>query len=319
MIVEILFIIIGLLLLMKGADILVEGSSSIAKKLHIPEVIIGLTIVSIGTSMPELFVSVTSAINGHEDISIGNVIGSNLCNLLLILGISTAIKSIKFKRETRLIEIPMTLVVTILMFAMCNFGHDITRQEGIILIIWFLLFIIYTIYMAKKGENFDKENTVVEIKSKETNISSIKSILGIIVGIIALKFGGNFVVDNAVIIARTLNISEKVISLTIIAIGTSLPELVTSVTAAIKGNSDIAIGNILGSNIFNILLILGVSATISPINYSISYNNQVLVLIISTILLALFPFIGKKNEMTRTNGIAFLVIYAIYMVGLFIS
>ncbi len=319
MIVEILFIIIGLLLLMKGADILVEGSSSIAKKLHIPEVIIGLTIVSIGTSMPELFVSVTSAINGHEDISIGNVIGSNLCNLLLILGISTAIKSIKFKRETRLIEIPMTLVVTILMFAMCNFGHDITRQEGIILIIWFLLFIIYTIYMAKKGENFDKENTVVEIKSKETNISSIKSILGIIVGIIALKFGGDFVVDNAVIIARTLNISEKVISLTIIAIGTSLPELVTSVTAAIKGNSDIAIGNILGSNIFNILLILGVSATISPINYSISYNNQVLVLIISTILLALFPFIGKKNEMTRTNGIAFLVIYAIYMVGLFIS
>lgn len=319
MIVEILFIIIGLLLLMKGADILVDGSSNIAKKLHIPEVIIGLTIVSIGTSMPELFVSVTSAIEGHEDISIGNVIGSNLCNLLLILGVSTVIRSIKFKRETRLIEIPMTLVVTILMFAMCNIGHDLTRQEGIILIIWFILFIMYTIYMARKGENFDKENTVVEIKAKENNTSSIKSILGIIVGIIALKFGGDFVVDNAVIIARTLNISEKVISLTIIAIGTSLPELVTSVTAAIKGNSDIAIGNILGSNIFNILLILGVSAAISPINYSLSYNNQILVLIISTILLALFPFIGKKNEMTRTNGIAFLIIYAIYMVGLFIA
>lgn len=319
MIVEILFIIIGLLLLMKGADILVDGSSNIAKKLHIPEVIIGLTIVSIGTSMPELFVSVTSAIEGHEDISIGNVIGSNLCNLLLILGVSTVIRSIKFKRETRLIEIPMTLVVTILMFAMCNIGHNLTRQEGIILIIWFILFIMYTIYMARKGENFDKENTVVEIKAKENNTSSIKSILGIIVGIIALKFGGDFVVDNAVIIARTLNISEKVISLTIIAIGTSLPELVTSVTAAIKGNSDIAIGNILGSNIFNILLILGVSAAISPINYSLSYNNQIVVLIISTILLALFPFIGKKNEMTRTNGIAFLIIYAIYMVGLFIA
>ena len=318
MIIQILFIIMGLVLLIKGADLLVDGSSSIAKRLHIPEVIIGLTIVSIGTSMPELFVSVTSAIEGYEDISVGNVIGSNLCNLLLILGISTVIRSIKFKRETRLIEIPLTLVVTILMFAMCNIGHDITRQEGIILIIWFALFILYTIYMARKGEHFDTEETVVEIKAQEKTNSTIKSLLSIVIGIIALKFGGDFVVDNAVIVARALNISEKVISLTIIAIGTSLPELVTSVTAAIKGDSDIAIGNILGSNIFNILLILGLSATISPITYSTSYNNQILVLIISTILLALFPFIGKKNEMTRINGIAFLIIYGIYMVGLFV-
>lgn len=317
MIIEILWIALGFILLIKGADFLVDGSSNIAKKFHIPEIIIGLTIVSIGTSMPELFVSITSAIDGYPDMAVGNVIGSNLCNLLLILGLSTVIKSIKFKKETRLIEIPMTLVITVILFIMCNIGQDITRTEGIILIVLFIWFIGYTIYMARKGEKFNPETTVVDLQ--ETNkVSMVKSIFSVIIGIIALKFGGDFVVEHAVVVAKALNISEKVISLTIIAIGTSLPELVTSVTAAIKGDSDIAIGNILGSNIFNILLILGVSATITPIHYSVSYNNQILVLIIGTILLALFPFIGKKNEMTRTNGIAYLILYAIYIGGLLV-
>lgn len=317
MIIEILWIALGFILLIKGADFLVDGSSNIAKKFHIPEIIIGLTIVSIGTSMPELFVSITSAIDGYPDMAVGNVIGSNLCNLLLILGISTVIKSIKFKKETRLIEIPMTLAITVILFIMCNIGQDITRTEGIILIVLFIWFIGYTIYMAKKGEKFNPETTVVDLQ--ETNkVSIVKSIFSVIIGIIALKFGGDFVVEHAVVVAKALNISEKVISLTIIAIGTSLPELVTSVTAAIKGDSDIAIGNILGSNIFNILLILGVSAIITPINYSVSYNNQILVLIIGTILLALFPFIGKKNEMTRTNGFAYLILYAIYIGGLLV-
>lgn len=317
MIIEILWIALGFILLIKGADFLVDGSSNIAKKFHIPEIIIGLTIVSIGTSMPELFVSITSAIDGYPDMAVGNVIGSNLCNLLLILGLSTVIKSIKFKKETRLIEIPMTLAITVILFIMCNIGQDITRTEGIILIVLFIWFIGYTIYMARKGEKFNPETTVVDLQ--ETNkVSMVKSIFSVIIGIIALKFGGDFVVEHAVVVAKALNISEKVISLTIIAIGTSLPELVTSVTAAIKGDSDIAIGNILGSNIFNILLILGVSATITPIHYSVSYNNQILVLIIGTILLALFPFIGKKNEMTRTNGIAYLILYAIYIGGLLV-
>ncbi len=317
MIFDILWIILGFILLIKGADFLVDGSSNIAKKFHIPEIIIGLTIVSIGTSMPELFVSITSAIDGYPDMAVGNVIGSNVCNLLLILGISTVIKSIKFKKETRLIEIPITLAITIILFIMCNIGQDITRVEGIILIVLFIWFIGYTIYMAKKGEKFNPETTVVDLQEvKRVNV--FKSIIAVIIGIIALKFGGDFVVEHSVIVAKALNISEKVISLTIIAIGTSLPELVTSVTAAIKGDSDIAIGNILGSNIFNILLILGVSAVITPITYSVSYNNQILVLIIGTILLALFPFIGKKNEMTRTNGFAYLILYAIYIGGLLV-
>lgn len=317
MLIQGLWIVVGFLLLIKGADFLVDGSSNIAKKFHIPEIIIGLTIVSIGTSMPELFVSITSAIDGYSDMAVGNIIGSNLCNLLLILGLSTVIKFIEFKKETRLIEIPITLFVTLALFVMCNIGSNITRIEGIILTILFVLFIGYTIYMAKKGEKFEKKDTIVEVQTKDS-ISIIKSILFIILGIIGLKIGGDLVVNKSVLIANTLGISEKVISLTIIAIGTSLPELVTSVTAAIKGDSDIAIGNILGSNIFNILLILGISSIITPITYSISYNNQLLVLIISTVLLALFPFIGAKNKMTRTNGIAYLIIYAIYMIGLFI-
>lgn len=318
MILELVFIILGFILLIKGADFLVGGSSKIAKKFHIPEIIIGLTIVSIGTSMPELFVSITSAIEGYPDMAVGNVIGSNLCNLLLILGLSAVIKTIEFKKETRLIETPMTLLVTIILFVLCNMGTDITRGEGIFLIGLFILFIIYTIYMGKRGEEFENKDILVEVQTDE-NYSTMKAILWIILGIIGLKIGGDLVVNHSITIAKALNISEKIISLTIIAIGTSLPELVTSVTAAFKGDSDIAIGNILGSNIFNILLILGVSSVITPITYSVSYNNQILVLIIGTILLALFPFIGAKNKMTRANGFAYLVIYAIYMIGLFVA
>lgn len=318
MVLEIIWIIVGFVLLIKGADFLVDGASNVAKKFHIPEIIIGLTIVSIGTSMPELFVSITSAIQGYPDMAVGNVIGSNLCNLLLILGVSTIIQSIEFKRETRLIEIPMTLAITFVLFVICNIGADITKIEGIILVLLFILFIGYTIYMGKKGESFEKKDTLVEVQTEEKT-SMVKAILWILLGIIGLKIGGDLTVNHSVIIAQALGISEKVISLTIIAIGTSLPELVTSVTAAIKGNSDIAIGNILGSNIFNILLILGVSAIITPITYSISYNNQILVLIVGTVLLALFPFIGAKNKMTRSNGVAYLIIYAIYMAGLFLT
>ena len=240
MILETIWIVIGFILLIKGADFLVDGASNIAKKFHIPEIIIGLTIVSIGTSMPELFVSITSAVEGYPDMAVGNVIGSNLCNLLLILGLSSIIQAIEFKRETRLIEIPMTLAVTLVLFVICNIGTNITQIEGIILILLFILFIGYTIYMGKKGEKFEKKDTLVEVQTEE-KISIVKSVLWILLGIIALKIGGDLTVNHSVTIAQAMGISEKVISLTIIAIGTSLPELVTSVTAAFKGNSDIAI------------------------------------------------------------------------------
>ncbi len=319
MLISIILIIIGFALLIKGADFLVEGSSKIAKKFHIPEIIIGLTIVSIGTSMPELFVSVTSALEGYSDMAMGNVIGSNICNLLLILGLSTVIKPVKFQRETRLIEIPTCLLITVLFMVLCNTGESITRLEAIILMALFMIFIIYTIIMGKKGEKFDEKAQEEQEENKlEEKIPILRNVIYIILGIIGLKIGGDLSVNNSVIIAQHFGISEQIISLTILAIGTSLPELVTSVTAAIKGNSDIAIGNIIGSNIFNMLLIIGVSSLIKPITYNTAYNMEMIILIAGTLLLSLFPIIPPKNKMNRWNGAIYLVMYAIYMGVLFV-
>ena len=315
MFLSVVLIIIGFVLLIVGADVLVDGSSGIAKKFHIPEIIIGLTIVSIGTSMPELFVSITSALDGYSDMAIGNIIGSNLCNLLLILGLSATIKPVVFQKETRLYEIPMCLLVTIVLMYFCNSQGEISRLEAVILLVLFCAFIGYTIYMGRK----ESKKEIVEIQTEEKKNSILKNIVFVLLGIFSLKFGGDLVVDNAVNVARYFNWSEKLISLTILAVGTSLPELVTSVTAAVKGNSDIAIGNIIGSNIFNILLIIGVSAFITPITYNFSYNFDFSVLIASSIILAIFPFIPPKEKMSRFNGIVYLFIYVAYLTILFVK
>lgn len=317
MLLNVLLIIIGFILLIKGADFLVSGSSKIAKKFHIPEIIIGLTIVSIGTSMPELFVSITSAVEGYSDMALGNVIGSNICNLLLILGLSSVIRPIKFQKETRIIELPLSLFLTIIFWIICFSNNFISKAEGIFLLVLFLGFIVYTIYMSLHGDKNEKKSQEV-LKEERGKFFIFKNVVYIIIGIIALKYGGDFVVDNSVEIAELFNISDAIISLTILAIGTSLPELVTSVTAAIKGNSDIAIGNIIGSNIFNMLMIIGVSASIKPITYNPSYNIQMIILLIAIVFLALFPFIKPKNEMSRGNGIVYIITYIVYMVLLFI-
>ena len=315
MFLSVVLIIIGFVLLIVGADVLVDGSSGIAKKFHIPEIIIGLTIVSIGTSMPELFVSITSALDGYSDMAIGNIIGSNLCNLLLILGLSATIKPVVFQKETRLYEIPMCLLVTIVLMYFCNSQSGISRLEAVILLVLFCAFIGYTIYMGRK----ESKKEIVEIQTEEKKNSILKNIVFVLLGIFSLKFGGDLVVDNAVNVARYFNWSEKLISLTILAVGTSLPELVTSVTSDVKGNSDIAIGNIIGSNIFNILLIIGVSAFITPITYNFSYNFDFSVLIASSIILAIFPFIPPKDKMSRFNGIVYLFIYVAYLTILFVK
>ena len=313
MIKEILLIVFGFVLLIKGADWLVDGASALAKKFKIPEIIIGLTIVSIGTSMPELFVSTASALEGSSDMALGNIIGSNICNLLLILGLSTLIQPVLFQKETKFVEIPMCLTVTGIFMLMCNTGNMVSRIEGFILIALFICFIIYTILMAKKQ--------ISESKNEETeaNFNLVKCIVAIVLGIICLKLGGDFTVDNATLLAERFNVSEKIIGLTILAIGTSLPELVTSVTAAIKGNSDIAIGNIIGSNIFNILLIIGVSSAISPLTYNVTYNTQFIILMIAMVSLFIFPFIPPKDEMSRTDALVYLGLYILYMVILFVG
>lgn len=315
MVIAMVLILVGFVLLIKGADFLVEGASNVAKKFHIPEIIIGLTIISIGTSMPELFVSITSALEGHADMAIGNVLGSNICNLFLILGLSSIIQAITIKRETRLIEIPICLIISIFFMAICNRGNDISRIEGISFILLFALFILYTIVMAFKGKQFDGEEEQIEQEEKKGSV--LKDAIAIVLGILALKIGGDLTVNQAVKVAEMFHLSEKIISVTILAIGTSLPELVTSVSAAIKGKSDIAIGNILGSCIFNMLLIIGVSAVINPIEYNVSYNKDVIILIIGTFILSLFPFIPPKNKMSRANGVIYILMYLAYMMLLF--
>lgn len=310
MLLSVFLIIIGFIFLIASADLLVDGSSGIAKKFHIPEIIIGLTIVSIGTSMPELFVSITSALEGHSDMSLGNIIGSNLSNLLLILGLSAIIKPVVFQKETRLYEIPMCLLFTITFMIFCNTNDGISRIEGIVLLLLFCVFLGYTIFMGIKES---KTNLEKDDAKEEKNNSIVKNIILVILGVIGLKVGGDLTVDNAVNVANYFNISEKIISLTILAVGTSLPELVTSVTAAIKGNSDIAIGNIIGSNIFNILLILGVASIIKPIIYNVTYNFDISILIVATVILALFPFIPPKDKMSRANGIIYFLMYIAYL------
>ena len=313
MLLEIFFIALGFGLLIKGADFLVDGAGGVAKKFNIPEIIIGLTIVSIGTSAPELFISVGSVLAGLEDFSIGNVVGSNITNLLLILGITAIITPIYFKSNTKLIEIPLCLFFTVVFIILCNIGNQISRIDAIILLISFIFFIVYTINIGKKN----KEKNIDQGEIVERNVWI--NIVYILIGIIALKIGGDFVVNNAEKLASSFNISEHIISLTIIAIGTSLPELVTSVVSAFKKEADLAVGNVIGSNIFNMLLVIGTTGMIKPITYNPEYNVQMTILLLATILIYFFPHIDKKDQMTKSDGLMYVSMYAVYMFMLFVS
>lgn len=299
------FIIIGFVLLIKGADLLVDGASSVAKKFHIPNIVIGLTIVSIGTSMPELFVSITSSFQNASDISVGNVIGSNLCNLLLILGTTAIIKDIKFKPSTKYIELPFLIFTNILFFILVQDGI-LSQKESCLLVFLFICFLVYTYLEAKKDSSSVQDENV-------PTFSLIKSIFYIILGIIFLKYGGELVVNHAKELAKLFRVSDKIIGCTIIAIGTSLPELVTSILSAIKGNTDLALGNIIGSNIFNILLILGTSSFIRTIHFNFSYNLDIILLYSASLFLFLFPHIPPHNFMSKKEGFVFLGMYMTYM------
>ncbi|MBO5142667.1 MAG: calcium/sodium antiporter [Clostridia bacterium] len=335
MLIELILIGLGLALLMKGADFLVDGSSKIAKKFKIPEIVIGLTIVAIGTSLPELVISAESAFKGISDISIGNVVGSNIANLFLIISLCAVIEPILIKRETKYIENPIVILCTCILYLIISNDGAVLQNEGIALIGMSLLYVLYNVVMSRVGNKLEengeelKKQEITYDKRSQTNKNDKKNnklrgsliypIVQIIIGIIALKFGGDFVVDNAVLIAERLGISKKLISLTIVAFGTSLPELITCISATKKGESDLAVGNIIGSQILNILLIVGVSATIMPILDVWSYLDELKILIIGNIIFALLPFIGQKNKIGRASGLAFVSFYIVYMVNLVIE
>lgn len=321
MLFEILIIMIGFALLISGANLLVKGSSNIAKRFHIPEILIGLTIVALGTSAPELIISITSGNKGATDLIVGNAIGSNLCNLLLILGLMAVIKPIKIDKEAKNIHIPVLFLATliILIMGLELFGSApavINKIEGIILIIMFILYFSYPIIVEIKdiAKSF-KENK----KNNEYEKNSIPlSIMYIIIGIVLLKYGGDFVVDYSTKIAQMFNVSQRIIGLTIVAFGTSLPELVTSILAIIRKDTDLAVGNLVGSSVLNIFLILGAGAIITPLSVTNEFKQNILLLLFSTVLLWLFNFIGKKDTITRVKGIMLILIFLAYLVKLFI-
>lgn len=316
MILQLVLLAVGLVLLVKGADWLVDGASVLAKKNNVSDLAIGLTIVAFGTSAPELVVNVVAASGNYPDIVFGNVIGSNNFNLFVILGIAGLIVPLSVQSSTVWKEIPFSLLAAIVLFFLANNyflaqSSDLSRYDAIILLVLFLAFLYYVATQLKT----DPDAEVVAAK----DYSTLKIWGLIIIGLAGLVGGGKLVVDNAVAMAHSLGVSEKIIGLTIVAAGTSLPELATSVVAAMKKNADIAIGNIVGSNIFNILLILGVSGLIRPLAFSSAFNTDIYILAAGTIFLFLAMFIGKKHRLDRWQAFAMLsayLLYTGYLVGL---
>lgn len=305
-----IILIIGFVLLIKGADVFVEGASNIAKKFGIPSIIVGLTIVSLGTSAPELAVSLIASFEGSNGITIGNVLGSNIFNTLMVLGLTAIVMPILIKKSTIIKDYIVNILVTILLLLL-SFGGKLlfNKEAGLSRLSGFILIgscIIYIIYLIKTAKNQSEDSE----DNKKVNI--LVSTFKIIIGIIGIIIGGNLVVNSASNIAYSFGLSDKLVGLTIVAMGTSLPELVTSMIAAIKGENDIAIGNVLGSNIFNILLILGVSSSIKPIVISNSLLVDMLFLIIISLILGVFIFKGNKDKL-RLGKIEGLILVALYI------
>lgn len=309
MAVPILLLLIGLVLLVKGADWLVDGASVLAKKRNVSDLAIGLTIVAFGTSAPELVVNVVAASGNYPDIVFGNIIGSNNFNLFVILGLSGLIIPLSVQSSTVWKEIPYSLFAAIVVLVMVNNfllseGMDISRMDAGILLVLFAAFLYYVATQLKTEEGGEK----MEVK----DYSQLKIWTLILIGLGGLVLGGKLVVDNAVSMAQSLGVSEKIIGLTIVAAGTSLPELATSVVAAYRKNTDIAIGNIIGSNIFNLLLILGVSGLVRPLEFNPSFNTDIYILMGGTIFLFLAMFTGKRKKLDRWEAFILLATYLLY-------
>lgn len=304
-VVQLLLLVIGFVLLMKGADWFVEGASRIADRLGIPQLVIGLTIVAMGTSLPEAAVSVASALKGNAGITIGNVVGSNILNILIILGMTGVICVIPVQKSTVRYEIPFMIGVTVILGILGLADNTVSRPEGVILWALFIAYLLYLLRMAKKGQPVGEEAAEADRADK-----LCKMLLMVVAGCAMIVFGSDLTVDAATELARIFKVDERTIGLTIVAFGTSLPELVTSVTAAIKGKTDIAMGNIVGSNIFNILFVVGTSALITPVVYSGGFLVDTTVAIGAAVLLLLC--VVRRQRMGRLAGVLMLAGYAAY-------
>jgi cation:H+ antiporter len=312
--IEYILFALGFLFLLKGADFLVKGSSTLAEKFGVPKLLVGLTVVSFGTSMPELIVNVLAAIEGTGDIALGTIIGSNISNILLILGITSILYPPRLQESTVWKEIPFSLLAVVVLFILANdflidgvATFDLTRTDGLIMLSFFAIFMYYLVGMFKNNNGQEK---VQEVKD-----GNLKIALSIILGLIGLYFGGRWIVEGAVFIAKGFGLSEFLISATIISLGTSLPELITSVRAAMNKNVDIAVGNVVGSNIFNVFLVLGISSTISPLPIPSFVNADLLFLVFISLLLFIFMFLGgKRHELDKKEAGLFVALYLAYVI-----
>lgn len=310
--VNILLLLVGLGLVVLGAEWLVNGASSIARRAGISEFVIGLTIVGFGTSCPELVVSLSGAIEGNSDISVGNVVGSNIFNVLFILGLTAMVLPVGMTDKNRRIDIPITLGVTILLIILgitgSMSGPGISRWEGVLMLLVFSAYLFHCFKSDSKDEFSE---------TQQATLSITKSIALTLTGLAGLIFGGDLFVDSATALARQIGVSDKFIAVTILAGGTSLPELATSLVAAIKGKEQLALGNILGSNVFNAMLILGLSSVITPLSFASMTIVDIITLVLSAVLLLIWAYTGRKNRIDRREGAAMLLCYVAYNVFLF--
>ncbi len=313
-----LLLLLGFVCLIKGADFLVDAASSIAKRLKISDLVIGLTVVAFGTSTPELFVNIVASLKGNTDIAIGNVLGSNIANILLILGVSSIIYPLSVTKGTVWKEIPFSLLAVIVLGILANDHYlnntdeaSLSLSDGLILLSFFIIFLYYSFGIAKRINGLD-----AHIPAIQNNL--LKSVFMISLGLAGLTLGGKWIVDGAVFFATRFGMSESVIGLTIVAVGTSLPELATSAIAAYKRNVEIAVGNVVGSNIFNIFFVLGISSIIKPLPFKATSNIDIGVVILASLLLFFNMFTGKRLSLDRWEGIILLILYASY-IGLLLA
>lgn len=304
--IQVILLAAGFVMLIKGADFFVEGAAGIADKFGIPQLVIGLTIVAFGTSAPEAAVSITAALKGSAEITIGNVVGSNIMNVLLILGITSVITPLIVQKSTLQVEIPYVIIVSALLAGLGLCDNQVDWKDGLILWAGMLLFLGYLMRMSKKGARIEDD-----IPGSGKNEKALKLIFFVLLGLVLVVWGSDVTVDAASAIARSFGWSERLIGLTIVALGTSLPELMTSVTAGIRGNADIAVGNIVGSNIFNILFVVGTSSLITPIMYSSQFLIDSIVCIGAALLLWLCVI--KDGKLKRLGGVIMLVCYGGYL------
>lgn len=303
MLIQLGILAIGFVMLVKGSDWFVDGASSIATKFGIPQLVIGLTIVAMGTSAPEAAVSITAAFHGNADITIGNIVGSNILNILIILGICSLISPMVVQKSSILVDIPVTIAITLVLLWL-GWDGTISRVDGIILQVLFFSYLAYLFISMKKNKNASDSCEV----PKEMPV--VKSLIFLVVGLVVIVLGSRFAVDAASAIARILGLSERFIGLTIVALGTSLPELFTSAMAALKKNSDIAIGNIVGSNIFNILMVVGLSGLIVPVPFVADFRFDTIVAVYAAVLLLVLAL--PKRKLFRLSGLLMLISYAVY-------